>query len=609
MGQGSDPLVAASVPAHHDPSRVVCFDDRPQDQGVFSGSPLVNLNLRRRLHYRDSQSDKLVVSEAAEVQILRDPNDLANRDHFTTPSTVTGTSPVVRSDDGKDTVYLVATFAEVERWDLHTSPPTLAWSVDSQRTGCAADRLTAPPMVQLRRFSSAAFQVRVTTDLVYVATRFSSLCSGHADEDNQIIAYNGATGGIEWTFNAKVMGVAPYDMDIIYSGMTQAPGSDILFVGTDRKSPTQDSLWAIDVLTGTLVWSTNVGPVWTKPLLMDDRLYVSTTAGAIKAINPSTGATLWTTSNGGTPITNDPRIIKTAAGEVLIASVDTLGKVWVVRDDNFFGSEVWSINPPDDAIGGSRPLVAGLGGENLFFGGVDGRIYQIDLATGAIEASRLTVAGEAVLELAIQQDDTTARAPSLFATTDGGRLLRFCQPFRSNTYPLDTDGDGVTDGVDNAPTIPNPGQADSDQDGIGDVSDPPSAERALAAYWSWIGDDSEDPDTQFGADPNGDYIPNGLAFFLGDSGLESLPTASFVMEDTTQYFEVVSRRSDIAFDVGYGLNYSPNLVDWNVAQDGTDGVVITVLDDGGAGDKVTIRIPASGSRRIFSKLTVSDGAP
>jgi hypothetical protein len=81
-----------------------------------------------------------------------------------------------------------------------------------------------------------------------------------------------------------------------------------------------------------------------------------------------------------------------------------------------------------------------------------------------------------------------------------------------------------------------------------------------------------------------------------------------VTENTTEYAKVTFDRSDIAFDAEYHVGYSYDLANWNVAREGIDGVVITVMNISG-GDRITVRVPANGSRVFFCYFTASIGTP
>lgn len=46
-----------------------------------------------------------------------------------------------------------------------------------------------------------------------------------------------------------------------------------------------------------------------------------------------------------------------------------------------------------------------------------------------------------------------------------------CKMLEANANDVDGDGDGISDGMDNCPDVPNADQSDSDRDGVGDACD------------------------------------------------------------------------------------------------------------------------------------------
>jgi len=274
--------------------------------------------------------------------------------------------------------------------------------------------------IQAKLFSGASYIL--AQDLVVVGTHNAGSTSA-----NQIFGLNGNSGATVWTFTGG--GLNP-SLDIISS----APSVDyvhgaIWVTSRSNGGTSQPSLWKLNPNTGVVLFSAKLGPIDYSPTLspQSDVLFVSVNGGALTAIDPVTGSTLGSINPGDGGVKNSPAVATASMPYTVVLTTNS--QVWSYQFScltnpclpgggtftKFWGGT--AINNP------SAPLTySGL--TKVYVGGGDGKIHELDLATGVDAKQRLLNTSVTVGDVGID----TVLSLALASASDG-RCYAFAIPF------------------------------------------------------------------------------------------------------------------------------------------------------------------------------------
>jgi outer membrane protein assembly factor BamB len=370
--------------------------------------------------------ERTVVASGNEV-ISMASSDLASCPGCSFPATnlIQNSPNIIEDNEGKYAVFVGTLDGTVTRINIDETTGELSagWSLNIDRGGgLCGDLISATPNVHLLRFASEAFKATYPFDLVYVPTRYSTGCAG-STTDNRVYALRADTGAIVWIFNET----GAVDMDFISGSAFLDPEEDRLYVGSERSDPTQPSLWAIDVLTGTAAWSTSVGGLQTTPVMRGEKLYIGTTTGDVRAINKEDGTIMWNVSTG-IPIFTTLFVEFRPPYADLIGVVDAVGQVRLIRDDTTAGTELWQTSVTAPSLDARSRVALDPTNGKAYVGGDDGRIYQLNIVTGAVETHRTVAKSGIVRDSIYAFNDSTFSQLHMLAGT-GGTLRKFCTPW------------------------------------------------------------------------------------------------------------------------------------------------------------------------------------
>lgn len=326
---------------------------------------------------------------------------------------VFGRSPVLEAIDSsiaKRVTYVADQDHLLYAVDISTGQ--ILWLTNP--TGLTTNAFLMGPAVIVKKFAGAAYTL--ANDLVIVGTHNAA-----STTTNRIVALDGNTGAVIWTVTGN-SGVTPA-MDIISS----TPAVDYIHNAvwvTSRSAggALQPSLWKINPNTGAVLFTANLGDMDGSVSITPfaDVLFVGNNAGTLYAINPVTGATLQTFAGGDGAIRGFPDPVSVFSPFTVVFSGTT--KVQAVTYNSFANTftALWNTTVTSP----SAPIVFG----KVYVGSSDGKIHELDLATGADAKQRAVSPGYPAV-IGDPAIDTTLLRVYVSTTTNDQRAYACSIPF------------------------------------------------------------------------------------------------------------------------------------------------------------------------------------
>lgn len=299
---------------------------------------------------------------------------------------------------------------------VNTDTGAISWLANP-----ASAPFVASAGIQAKAFSGVSYTL--SQDLIVAGTH-----TGTTTSANKFVAVNGNTGATFWTVTG-LSGTTPA-LDVVNS----APAVDyvhnaIWFTSRSNGGTAQPSLWKLDPVAGTVLFTAKLGPSDYSPTLStsSDILFVSVTGGALYAIDPVSGATFGSINPGDGGLHSSAAVTTLGLPYTVVFSTST--KIWAYQFSCAAspcaagGGTFTSLWGGTTITNPSAPLTF-WGATKVYVGGGDGKIHELDLATGVDSKQRLLNPTATVGDVAL--DVTLSR---VIAAASDGRIYAFAYPF------------------------------------------------------------------------------------------------------------------------------------------------------------------------------------